>query len=213
MVGVVSSVEAYKKVLFHCFKHPTQAVSGFLIGRRVPEKGEDACFIVDAIPLFHTLQMTSPHPMLEVAYMQVSAYARTKGLILLGHYAANERLDEPTTSHTTQRVLDMLVERLPTSGAVLVAWQVDNRLVTPHGKEIAVKQSVYMTGGDAKQEPVSFGTWNSHTLSTEKTVSVAEVLETVGNEVDAFAHCQLVDFDEHLEDVRLNYLENVFQTK
>jgi hypothetical protein len=60
--------EAYTALMLHCYKHPSQAVNGVLLGR---ESSPGSLQIVKAVPLFHGI--LSLLPMLEAAMLQVSA--------------------------------------------------------------------------------------------------------------------------------------------
>lgn len=210
---VVCSVEAYAKALLHCQKYPTQAVSGFLIGKRLNESGtSDSVFVADAVPLFHTIMMTHPHPMLAVAHAQVSSYARTKGLVLLGYYVANERVGDDSVSPLTINVLRMLQEKFSTGHHHPLLWTI---VCTNPAKGVDLRLSYFKDNGgggggvENKTAPVllTFGRWNSDTLSCETTVTNVEAGEVFGNAMDAFKQYQMVDFEDHLEDVQLNYLE------
>ncbi|RNF23403.1 uncharacterized protein Tco025E_02817 [Trypanosoma conorhini] len=207
--SVVSSVEAYAKALLHCQKYPTQAVSGFLLGKRLTESGaSDSVFVADAVPLFHTIMMTHPHPMLSVAHAQVSSYARTKGLVLLGYYVANERAGDSSVSPLTTNVLRMLQDKSSTGNSPLL-WTI----VSANPVEgVGVHLSYYTGGGKCVSAPeMTFGRWNSDTLTCEATTSSTEAVEVFENAVDAFKQFQLVDFEDHLERVQLNYLEQAVQ--
>ncbi|EKF99290.1 hypothetical protein TCSYLVIO_009789 [Trypanosoma cruzi] len=207
--SVVSSVEAHAKALLHCQKYPTQAVSGFLIGKRLTESGaSDSVFVADAVPLFHTIMMTHPHPMLSVAYAQVSSYARTKGLVLLGYYVANERAGDSCISPLTTNVLRMLHDKVSTGHNPLL-WTI---VGANRAEGVDVRPSYYMGGKNYLPAPeLTFGRWNSDTLSCEAITSNTEAVEVFENAVDAFKQFQLVDFEDHLERVQLNYLEQTVQ--
>ncbi|KEG08046.1 hypothetical protein DQ04_08141010 [Trypanosoma grayi] len=203
--SVVTSVEAYAKALLHAQKYATQAVAGFLIGKRITESGAaDSVFIADAVPLFHTIMMTHPHPMLDVAYAQVSSYARTKGMVMLGYYVANEHANNSSVSPLTTNILRMLQDKVSTGHHPLL-WTI----VAANSTERADVSVAYYQGNDvyAPAPALTFGRWNSDTLSCEPTESNAAALEVFRNAMDALKQFQLVDFEDHLEAVQLNYLE------
>ncbi|CBH13168.1 hypothetical protein, conserved [Trypanosoma brucei gambiense DAL972] len=255
---VISSVQAYVKALLHCHKYPTQAVSGFLIGKRIsatsntnassPASNSSAAatpttvlganaipnftanaisatnadgnnvnssgsssdeaeciFVADAVPLFHTIIMTDPHPMMTVAYAQVSSYARTKGLVLLGYYIANERTGDTAVCSLTENVLRMLHSRKSGVHEPLL-WRI---VSTPSGDSVDVRGAYYNSGSSSFTDAPSltFGRWNSDTLSCETTEPKAAAVEAFENSMDALKQFQLVDFEDHLESVQLNYLD------
>ncbi|KAG8346173.1 putative Uncharacterized protein family (UPF0172) [Trypanosoma vivax] len=212
---VVTSVDAYVKALLHCQKYPTQPVAGFLIGKRISENGvgssganaedTDRVFVADSVPLFHAIMMTSPHPMMSVAYAQVSTYARTKGLVLLGYYVANEHVGDTTVSPLTEKVLRMLHSRKSGDYQPLL-W----RIVSLQPTESPDVLAAYYNSTNScltEASSLTFGCWNSDTLSCETTVSKATAVEILENSLDALKQFQLVDFEDHLESVQLNYLE------
>lgn len=129
MPSVIATSDAYAKALLHCHKYPTQAVLGVLVGKRV--NGSD-CYVTDAYPLFHSIPMGAPHPVLEVAYAHCQAAAKAGGLSLLGVYLANERLDDHAISkELTRPVLEFFASRLGlTRGGGskdrLLVWFADN---------------------------------------------------------------------------------------
>lgn len=79
------SHEAYCKVVLHTLKFPHASVSGALLGRR----GGTQVEIVDALPMFHTTFVTAS--LLQVAFTQADAYAKTMDCEVCGYYTANER--------------------------------------------------------------------------------------------------------------------------
>lgn len=212
--NVVTSTEAYTKALLHCYKYPTQPVLGMLIGKRIG--GGDGCYVADAIPLFHALPMTAPHPMLEVAYSHVQSLSKTRGLMLLGVYLANERIDDRTVSTLNAALLDAVANRMPGSNKLLV-WFVDNESLTspPTGSSITSYYHKTIPAGTDVPRPaavpvdqqLAFGQWNSDTVSPEVTQSAEAAIMSVGEALEAFAPYRLVDFEDHLENPQLNYLE------
>jgi hypothetical protein len=86
------SAKAYAKILLHCCKYPHKAVNGVVIGTFSDKDQGAGVLIQDAVPLFH--QNLSLAPMLEVALRQVDVYSEKKGLIIVGYYHANQRLED-----------------------------------------------------------------------------------------------------------------------
>lgn len=237
---VVAAPEAYTKALLHCYKYPTQPVMGMLLGKRLSDEAaaqggtgsasaaaaaaaaaaasssSSSCYVCDAVPLFHTLPMTAPHPMLEVAWAHVQYAAKTTGQSLLGVYMANERLMDSHVSPIAKKVLDSLQSRMPSQTKLLV-WFVSNECLTspPTGLAITTttadrcscERTVPLPSQAAADEVMTFGRWNSDTLAPEATVTEESVMECVSNALDAFAHYRIADLEDHLEDPALNYLE------
>ncbi|CCW64537.1 unnamed protein product [Phytomonas sp. EM1] len=216
MTDVVASTEAYTKALLHCYKYPSHAVLGFLVGKRTGA-GNASRYVSDVYPLFHTILMGSPHPMLEVAYAHCQSSAKTNGLSLLGVYLANERrTDRMLSPCQTQPLLGYFAARL---GGSLLVWFVDNDSLTGPPTARSITAFEYAAGtGATVPSPVprpsempaaawlSFGEWNSDTLSADKPVAEEAALESVNNALEAFAQFKLADFEDHLEDPRLDYI-------
>ncbi|KAG5486820.1 hypothetical protein LSCM4_06285 [Leishmania orientalis] len=243
--SVVASPEAYTKALLHCYKYPAQPVMGMLVGKRLSDDAGAAaqssgtpnstltsfggtggtcsstCYVSDAVPLFHTLPMTAPHPMLEVAYGHVHHAAKTTGQSLVGVYIANERLTDNRVSPLTKRMLEALQARMPSNTKLLV-WFVSNECLTspPMGLAItsltvdrcACDKAISLPSQASADELMTFGRWNSDTLSPEATVSEEGVMESVSNALDAFAHYRIADLEDHLEDPSITYLEQPLTT-
>ncbi|KAK7194482.1 Uncharacterized protein family (UPF0172) [Novymonas esmeraldas] len=229
--GVVAAPEAYTKALLHCYKYPTQPVMGMLVGKRLSDDANAAaaaaaaaaagpasssCFVSDAVPLFHTLPMTAPHPMLEVAYAHVQYAAKTTGQSLLGVYIANERLTDDYISPVTKKVLELLQARMPSNTKLLV-WFVSNEclaspptglaITTVSADRCSCDKPIALPSQAPADALMSFGRWNSDTLTPEATVSEEAVLEMMSNALDAFAHYRIADLEDHLEDPSITYLE------
>ncbi|KPI88673.1 hypothetical protein ABL78_2211 [Leptomonas seymouri] len=230
---VVASPEAYTKALLHCYRYPTQPVMGMLVGKRLSEDSTAAgsagqsgaasgggsssnCFVSDAVPLFHTLPMTAPSPMLEVAYSHVQYAACTTGQSLLGVYIANERLLDNKVSPITKKMLDALQSRMPSQTKLLV-WFINNECLTSPPMGLAIvsltadrcnpEKGIPLPSQVPAEESMTFGRWNSDTLAPGAPVTEEGVMETVSNALDAFAHYRIADLDDHVEDPSINYLE------
>ncbi|KPA74368.1 putative mitochondrial hypothetical protein [Leptomonas pyrrhocoris] len=236
---VVASPEAYTKALLHCYKYPTQPVMGMLVGKRLSEdagatgsggqsgttggnngaggsSGSSSSFVSDAVPLFHTLPMTAPNPMLEVAYAHVQYAACTTGQSLIGVYIANERLMDNKVAPITKKMLDALQARMPSQTKLLV-WFINNECLTSPPVGLAItsltadrcnpEKAIPLPSQASAEESITFGRWNSDTLAPGATVTEEGVMETVSNALDAFAHYRIADLDDHVEDPSINYLE------
>ncbi|CAJ1005844.1 putative Uncharacterized protein family (UPF0172) [Leishmania naiffi] len=238
--SVVASPEAYTKALLHCYKYPAQPVMGMLVGKRLNDDAGAAaqstgspnsthaplgaasgtsssvCYVSDAVPLFHTLPMTAPHPMLEVAYAHVQYASKTTGQSLLGVYIANERLMDSRISPVTKTMLEALQARMPSNTKLLV-WFVSNEFLTSPPMGLAItcltvdrcscNKDISLPSQASVDERMTFGRWNSDTLAPEATISEEGVMESVSNALDAFAHYRITDLEDHLEDPSITYLE------
>lgn len=202
---VESSVAAIAKAIFHASKFSTQAVFGLLVGKRLQSHH---CFVVDAIPITHTLPAVCPHPVIESALAMISAFVTTKGLVVLGLYVANERLDDNGVSDYTSTVVKYLQGKVSGATSGLVLWQLQNpklKAATSFGGSAPVEQYVYTSSStSASPLPLTFAQWNSDACTTSS-VDDARVLAAVKNGITNFEHCKLVDFEDHLENVALDF--------
>lgn len=226
--SVMASSDAYVKTLLHCYKHSTQPVLGMLVGKHLKnnsnngsEDSQSICYVVDAIPLFHTTHMAYPHPMIDVAFAHAQSAALTKGLSVVGVYYAPDRLNDHSVSTLLKSVLDYVYTRLG-GDAPLLVWFVDNTTLLSPPQALSVTSFSYSKDGantyqvgQAVPPPseapsaqrLSFGRWNSDTLQAEPSGSAESAVEAVGSALYAFAQYRIIDFEDHLEDPRLNYLD------
>lgn len=205
-VTVEGSVAAVGKTIFHASKFSTQAVFGLLVGKRLQS---NHCFVVDAIPVTHTLPAVCPHPTVESALAMISSFVTAKGLVVLGLYVANERLDDNGISdYTTSIVRYLLTSNKVSSSAGLVLWQLQNpklKSANSFGGSAPIVQHVYTSSASAATVvPLTFAQWDRDACATSA-VDEARVLAAVKDGIHNFEHCKLVDFEEHLENVALDF--------
>ena len=197
---VEANPESFCKCVLHSVKYSTQPVLGALLGKKLA----DSFFIVDSVPLFHTSVVTTPHPLFEVALMQATAQAKTKGLSVVGLYAANERLDDNMVSVHAKRLIGALLERQ----APLVFWQLDNQKLVglSNGVDnVPLEQLLFTNGVDSASTPeFGFAMWDQDACCAKgiERVSPARLIEAA---VDQSLHAHLYDFEDHLENVSLDY--------
>jgi ER membrane protein complex subunit 8/9 len=202
---VESSAVAIAKAIFHASKFSTQAVFGLLVGKRLQSHH---CFVVDAIPITHTLPAVCPHPVMESALAMVSAFATSKGLVVLGLYVANERLDDNGVSDYTATIVRYLQSKVSGASSGLVLWQLQNpklKAASSFGGTAPVEQYIYTSSSTAASTlPLSFAQWDGDACKTSP-VDDSRVLAAVKNGVLNFEHSKLVDFEDHLENVALDF--------
>ncbi|CAI8022135.1 ER membrane protein complex subunit 9 [Geodia barretti] len=120
------SAKAYAKIVLHCCKYPHRAVNGVVIGTFSDKDQGAAVLIQDAVPLFH--QNLSLAPMLEVALRQVDVYSEKKGLVIVGYYHANQRLDDNSPSEAAQLIAGKIASNVKSSNKACLLM-VDNQSV------------------------------------------------------------------------------------
>ncbi|PIA19650.1 UPF0172-domain-containing protein [Coemansia reversa NRRL 1564] len=189
------SVQAYAKAVLHCAKYPWATVHGLLLS----EKKDGKVRYVDAIPLAHT--WTHLTPMFDVALQQVQLYAKANGLSIGGYYVAHE---------------DVSATQLPEFSALLaktilgvsddvVAFVIDAKKLAPESNEPGIIPYVN-TDSQWKAVPAGFATNKGG--SAEFALENNRVLATAKRLVAERAEVAIHDFDEHLDDVTLDWLQN-----
>lgn len=192
------SSDAYIKAVFHAMKHPTQPVMGFLLGK----PSTDQIYISDAVPVQHTNGAVFHSPTVEIAFMHCQTVGRAKGLSVVGIYAANELAKDNAVSELTKRWAGYVGEQ-GTAGQPVIVWQINNSLVRADNKSnVAITQ--YHSSNYRTEVPVVFSRWNSSSCSAEN-IDTKLVLEKFSAATDKFLHMKLWDFEEHLEDVSLDF--------
>ena len=209
--------KAYCKAIMHAVKHATQPVAGILLGKRVSSGASDdsdcpCCFVADAVPILHS-QALAPSPILDVAVLQVSSVCHTKGMSVVGIYVANEREDDSSITDLTKLAVKGILERVkPSAGLPFLLLQLQNHLVRKDAQSVAAKCYLCDCGTtnpsrivrEERTVELSFARWNADVCNTEA-VATAEVLAQLRTALEAFMHAKLRDFEEHLEDVNVDY--------
>jgi len=181
------SSRAYTKVMLHACKYPHKAVNGVLLGREV--EGGDLQ-LLDAIPLFH--QCLGLKPMLEIALMQVDTHCKQQHgeLHIVGYYQANEHVDHNVPDLIACKIADKISEHTTNS----VMFIVDNNEMDTN---IAEKPAL-------KMYTLADGKWreNSHWNLIGEHISLSHVSKLIGLKT----YKGLIDFDNHLDDISLDWL-------
>jgi hypothetical protein len=191
------SHQAYLKIFFHAAKHPHKPVNGVLVGK---PSGESGAVIVDAIPLLHN--WTSLSPMMEIGLDLAGRHAKDAGLMLVGYYQACERLDDRALAPVGEKVASKLRESFKDA----VAFVIDGEKL---GTGEAALIPYFPTPGTSTSwqrvpaTPEPFSTGSSFRLSSEHSPKLA-----VGFVRDEHLHHKFGDFDDHLEDVTIDWLQN-----
>lgn len=203
------SADAYTKAVLHAMKHPTQPVLGFLMGKATG--ADKSTFIADAVPILHTNGAVFKSPTVEIAFLQCQAVGRTKGLSVVGVYAANEHVKDNAVSETTKKWAGFIAEQTAAPAASIVVWQLNNSLVrADNSSAVAVVQ--YKGGNYRTEVPIAFSRWNTSTCAADA-IAPKEAVERLSRAMEAFLHMKLWDFEEHLEDVSLDYFNQRLLTE
>ncbi|KAJ2866850.1 hypothetical protein GGH94_001224 [Coemansia aciculifera] len=197
MTEYTISLQAYAKAVLHCAKYPWATVHGLFLA----EKKDGKVRMVDAIPLAHN--WTQLTPMFDVALQQAQVYAKTKGWSIGGYYVAYE--DTETTQLSASGTL--LARAVSASSEGVVAFVIDAKKLGPGSAQPGLvpylnvdsqwkEQSGAFSGAKSKGGAATFVLENNRVL--------ASTLKLVAERADIGIH----DFDEHLDDVTLDWLQN-----
>lgn len=189
MAEVKFSVHAYCKMILHAAKYPHCAVNGVLLAecpKNKDNKKTKSLVLVDAIPLFHLCLHVSP--MAEVALTQIDSMTSSSELIIAGYYVANENIRDLSTDKPANRIADKIAENFSSACLVII----DNRRLSFTVDEPAIILEQYM---DSKWKTVDKSSWSLHPLCLEVTASLLQQQE----------YEKLVDFDNHLDNIALDW--------
>ncbi|XP_013791512.1 ER membrane protein complex subunit 8-like isoform X2 [Limulus polyphemus] len=186
MAEIVISVRAYCKMLLHIMKYPHCAVNGIFLAeqKKSHKNGQSVINIVECIPLFHmSLGLT---PMLEVAFMQVEYYCKSKGLEIAGYYQGNENFQDSSPDAVAYRVAEKVQENFSDTCLVIV----DNQKISVECKEIGFQLYQHSDNKWKLKDKTSVFLEQGHGA-----LGIASTL------LQSKVYRHLVDFDNHLDDI------------
>ncbi|KAK6934632.1 ER membrane protein complex subunit 8/9 [Dillenia turbinata] len=185
---------AYIKLVLHALKHKTSAVNGILVGRL--SAVNDVVEISDSIPLFHS--QIGLLPSLEIALMMVEEYFSEKGLSIVGYFHANERFDDAELSNVAKNIGDHIHRYFPQSALLLL----DNKKLKAwsKGKDRSPVMQLYTK--DSSRSWKLVGVDGSSRLTIREPSANIVLLDYISSKKWE----DLVDFDDHLDDISKDWL-------
>merc|ERR1712226_289268 len=185
MAEIVVGSRAYCKIILHAAKYPHCAINGVLLTDRTKGKDSRSVKFVDAIPLFH-LSLTLA-PMMEVALTQIDTYCKENNYAIGGYYHANEHAEDVKPTITAQKVADKIYEQ--NDSACLIMVQNSNLSL------------------DCTMESLDLYTCNDGKWAKKNQSELLEAgsLEMASSLLCSKAYREIVDFDNHLDDVALDW--------
>lgn len=194
--SVSVSALAYKKIVLHTAKYPTARVLGFLLSD--PSKSSQDLIISDSIPLSH--HWTSLAPMAEAALSLVTSYASSKNLSIVGLYEAPELVSDRTPSPQASKLAEKIAN-LANKEALLLF--VNNAtLLSLDGHSLAGYTVSANSSGKGETKPKAL---QGSALSLQDQTKAKELEGAVRRDR---TWEKLADFDDHLEDPSLDWLQN-----
>ncbi|KAL1689373.1 hypothetical protein GGG16DRAFT_57880 [Schizophyllum commune] len=192
MPSYTFSDDAYLKLFFHCAKYPHRAVNGVLLGS---ETGDEVQ-ITDAVPLLH--HWTHLSPMMEIGLDLAATYAASVGLKLVGYYQACERLDDKALTPVGEKV----ARRIRDSFADAAAFVIDGEQIGT-GSAALIPYTFNTSTSSWTRSSSSFTENSPYRLTTPDIPLRAVKLVRQEQREKKFG-----DFDDHLEDVTIDWLRN-----
>lgn len=183
MTNYKISSRAYSKMVLHAAKYPHCAVNGLLLASA--KDSSNNIEIVDVMPLFH--QNLHLSPMAEIALVQTEALAATNDLQIAGYYAACELFQDNTIEKAPGvKIADKIAENNPNAAFIII----NNNILEGKSNGAALNIYQYKEG------------WipTSYTLN-----QIDETLDAVELLIQRGAMKDLYDFDNHLDNVKLDW--------
>ncbi|PVF99422.1 UPF0172-domain-containing protein [Serendipita vermifera] len=175
----IISHRAYLSILLHTSKYPHQACNGVLLGTVKPS-GET--IVERSLPLLHN--WTGLSPMMEIGLDMAATHAATLNLSIMGYYQASPNFHDRGLGPVGDKVLAKLRQTSPNALGLLV-----------HLDELTSK---------SHSETPGLVTTSSSKVALHNQQSVARVMELISSGLPS----RYADFDDHLENVQLDWLNN-----
>ncbi|KAI9197494.1 uncharacterized protein BJ171DRAFT_519738 [Polychytrium aggregatum] len=188
------SFTAYSKVLLHAAKYPTAAVGGLLLGTQA--SGTQTVVVSDAIPLFH---QTALVPSIEAGLQQADIYAQLVGSKVVGFYSANESLANKSVSPLAAKIASKISDNFEGRGLLLL---LDPSKASEEGAALSSILQPYVSQN---------GTWAP--AGQRSSLKVDARGEKIRSLLVPKVYGALNDFDNHLDNIELDWIENAAVTK
>ncbi|CAG9821596.1 unnamed protein product [Phaedon cochleariae] len=184
MTNIKFSERAYCKMVLHAAKYPHCSVNGVLLAKTPPLNNNKEVEFVDVIPLFHVcINLT---PMAEIALMQIDAYASKRGLIIAGYYVAPENIRDDSFDRWYNRIADKIAVNCSSAYVVIV-----NSTETGIQNGRRMLRVAQYTDGSYRQ--------------CEDLCISDDAINICINGTNEALYNKLVDFDNHLDDIGLDW--------
>ncbi|CEP18643.1 hypothetical protein [Parasitella parasitica] len=184
-------LHAYIIPLLHAAKYPSSEVCGVLLG----ENTSTGLFVKTAIPFFH--HWTAVTPMLEVALKQSDIYAKKNGLSIVGWYHGNARDDDTVLPERAIKVTETIKKNNQDQAIIFL---IDNKqFASLEPNKSAITPFVHVDNQWKKiKEPFN---------NDEVEFSNVDTYSKFRDIFSSAAYDRIYDFDEHIGDISLNWLE------
>lgn len=186
------STRAYGKLIMHAAKYPSCAINGLLLAKREDLRPGGSARVIkytDCVPLFHLAPGLTP--MLEVALTQVESQAEESGLVVAGLYHAHDNIRDTHIDVFSQRIADKIAENQ--SGTVVATLDSKKLSLSIDSHALIIHQHIE-------------GKWRPRSSSSLRLEHEAVSLACASALLKKKIYRDLVDFDNHLDDLAQDYL-------
>ncbi|KAI3628721.1 hypothetical protein GLX27_002516 [Malassezia furfur] len=182
------SERAYRKLVLHGAKYPSETVVGVLVG-----KHGSTVDVNDVIPLTH--HWTQLSPMTEAGLAMIDAHLKGNEYKMVGVYEVPESLDVTEPENTTKLLARKLAAKSSQPSVVLLA----------DGKELLAPKLKALTAFVESADGKGPKTPSKPTSSVQ---GYNKLVPALDEEVNDGRWKALSDWDDHLEDTRRDWLTN-----
>merc|ERR1711868_291063 len=182
------STRAYCKMVMHAAKYPSSSINGVLLSK--VGGGSNPVKYVDCIPMLHI--NTALAPMVEVALAQIESEVSRCGLVISGMYHAHDNLRDNHVDTFSQKIADKIAENIP--GTLLVT--IDSKKLSLNMDNPALI---------LHQHDVSSGKWKKRDPASLRLEHEEVSLQCAAALIHKKIYRDIVDFDNHLDDISLDY--------
>ncbi|TKS70075.1 ER membrane protein complex subunit 8 [Collichthys lucidus] len=182
--------QAYCKMLLHAAKYPHCAVNGLLVAEKNKEKKRDShsepVLCVDCVPLFHGTLALAP--------MLGSSFNSENNYVIAGYYQANERTKDSRPNQVAEKVAARITENFSEAAIVMV----DNSRLT-----ISCFEPIVLIYDHHENK------WKSREVTPDCFEDWNEAQKITSALLDGRSYENLIDFDNHLDDLRNDWTNPV----
>lgn len=193
-MDVTFELDAFAKVILHAAKYPAYPVNGLLIRSKAAGGGDlGVIHCEDAIPLTHVFLSKYCTPTMEIALAQVEQQCKDSKSEVVGYYQANQNVEDTSPDFIATRI----AEKLHDSNPNLIVVMVNNEQLDSNLETIPFVVYRFNEGKLKIQDrPIRL------------VPDDQECLATVSALIQAKAYRQLIDFDNHMDNIKEDYWAN-----
>ncbi|KAL9644101.1 hypothetical protein ABK040_005567 [Willaertia magna] len=189
--------KAYFKCLFHAMKFPYSPINGVFIGKI---NDNNNVIITDCVPLFHTTSSIQVTSYIEMALLQIDNLIKKKenNNLIVGYYFSNENQNEISSLSETIPTIHLSIYNKIVQSSFKEAklWVIDNEKLSKLNKQIVLKPFHLV---DNKKMTVQ------EDVELEKKLKL-ENLEKMESLIKEERFNKVIDFENHLENLALDYM-------